>query len=47
MVGLGETDDEVLAAIDDLVANGVRIIDDRPIPAAHAETPAGRRLRNS
>ena len=26
MVGLGETDDEVLAAIDDLVANGVRIM---------------------
>lgn len=47
MVGLGETDDEVLAAIDDLVANGVRIMTIGPIPAAHAETPAGRRLRNS
>ena len=46
MVGLGETDSEVLEAVDDLVEAGVRISDDRTVSPAVAAPFAGGRIRN-
>ena len=47
MVGLGETDDEILAVMRDMRAHGDRHAHHRPVPAADAPSPAGGALRAS
>ena len=51
ILGMGETEDEVLAAMADLRGVGVDILTARPVPAAHRPTtcrsPAGGRRRSS
>ena len=44
ILGMGETDDEVRAAMADLRAVGVDIVTHRPVPAAVGRAPAGREV---